>query len=118
MSSIPNYSPMSLPLTPTEAANRFGDDDIEAYELAHDRACCQTDTIADWLSQECCTDLPYAGGDSSRHIHDAGAMQRGEIEASSLSTPQLLALALGLTPYPKTRLLAMDEIALRAGIPQ
>lgn len=113
-----SISTLDLPLRRHEELSLFGDSDPDAFERAHDRACCQTDSIADWLSEQCCTSLPYEGGNSTQHMHDAGALDRGDIEAAGLTTPQLLALAMGLTPNPRTRLLAMDELAIRAGVPQ
>lgn len=113
-----SISTLDLPLRAHEELELWGDGSPESYELARDNACRQTDTIADWLSEQCCTDLPYTGYNATKHLHDAEALCKDKIEASSLSTPELLALAIGLTPYPKARLLAMDELARRVGVPQ
>ena len=77
------------------------------------RALCQTDAIADWLSQECCTDLPYDGGRSSQHYHDERALGRDYLHSLTLSTPELLALAMGVAVNSQARLAALDELARR-----
>lgn len=73
-----------------------------------------TDSFSEWLSVECCAATPYQGG--MRHWNsgnDAAALVDDYLNAQSMSTPALLALALGLTAKARARIAAMDELARR-----
>ena len=88
----------------------LSDADIQA---AHERALCDVDGLADWLLVECMSQLAYDGGRSSRHYADERALALDYSKAESLSTPELLALAMGLASNPRARIAAMDELRAR-----
>jgi hypothetical protein len=80
------------------------------HEAQRERALCDMDTLADWLNGP----DAYNGGETAYHAdHDARALIDDYANAAKLGTPELLALALGLTPYPKARIAAMNELSAR-----
>ena len=89
----------------------LSDADIQA---ARERALCDVDNLADWLLWGCVSRLAYDGGRSSRHYTDERALALDYSRAEkSLSTPELLALAMGLATCPRARIAAMDELGAR-----
>ena len=86
----------------------LSDADIQAD---HERALCDVDSFADWLMGECMGQTAYDG--SSRHYADERALVLDYSQAESLSTPDLLALAMGLASNPRARIAAMDELRAR-----
>ena len=73
-----------------------------------------TDSFGDWLSEQCCDDVPYRG--PLRYMEAQGcadALVIDNAHAQRLTTPQLTALALGATQRDKPRIAAMDELARR-----
>ena len=104
---IPQYA--GTP-TGTGPALPLSDADIQA---ARERALCDVDSLADWLLGECMSQLAYDGGRSSRHYADERALALDYSKAESLSTPDLLALAMGLATCPRARIAAMDELRAR-----
>ena len=88
----------------------LSDADIQA---AHERALCDVDDLADWLMGECMSQTAYDGGRSSKHYIDERALVIDYSKAESLSTPDLLALAMGLASNPRARIAAMDELSAR-----
>ena len=88
----------------------LSDADIQA---ARERALCDVDSFADWLMGECMGQTAYDGGRSSRHYADERALALDYSKAESLSTPDLLALAMGLASNPRARIAAMDELNVR-----
>ena len=86
----------------------LSDADIQA---AQERALCDVDSFADWLLGECMSQTAYDG--SSRHYADERALIIDYSKAESLSTPELLALAMGLASNPRARIAAMDELRAR-----
>lgn len=85
-------------------------------EAARERALCDVDSYADWLMGECMSQTAYDGGRSSKHYADERALAIDYSKAEGLSTPDLLALAMGLASNPRARIAAMDELAKRAGV--
>ena len=85
----------------------------EQNETARERALCDVDNLADWLLWGCVSRLAYDGGRSSRHYTDERALALDYSRAESLSTPELLALAMGLATCPRARIAAMDELGAR-----
>ena len=85
----------------------------EQNETARKRALCDVDSLADWLMGECMGQTAYDGGRSSRHYTDERALILDYSRAESLSTPELLALAMGLASNPRARIAAMDELRAR-----
>ena len=83
-------------------------------ETARERALCDVDSYADWLMGECMGQTAYDG--SSKHYADERALVLDYSKAQSLSTPDLLALAMGLASNPRARIAALDELAKRAGV--
>ena len=71
------------------------------------------DNLADWLLWRCVSRLAYDGGRSSKHYADERALVIDYSKAESLSTPELLALAMGLASNPRARIAAMDELRAR-----
>ena len=96
--------------TGTGPALPLSDADIQA---ARERALCDVDSLADWLLGECMSQLAYDGGRSSKHYIDERALVLDYSKAESLSTPDLLALAMGLASNPRARIAAMDELRAR-----
>ena len=88
----------------------LSDADIQA---ARERALCDVDSLADWLMGECMSQTAYDGGRSSRHYADERALALDFGKAESLSTPDLLALAMGLASNQHARIAAMDELRAR-----
>ena len=88
----------------------LSDADIQA---ARERALCDVDSLADWLMGECMSQTAYDGGRSSKHYIDERARVIDYSKAESLSTPELLALAMGLASNPRARIAAMDELNVR-----
>ena len=86
----------------------LSDADIQS---AHERALCDVDSMADWLMGECMSQTAYDG--SSKHYADERALVIDYSKAESLSTPDLLALAMGLASNPRARIAAMDELRAR-----
>ena len=82
-------------------------------QFARDRALCDVDSLADWLLGECMSQTAYDGGRSSRHYADERALVLDYSKAQRLSTPELLALAMGLASNPRARIAAMDELRAR-----
>ena len=80
-------------------------------QFARERALCDVDSLADWLMGECMSQTAYDGG--SRHYTDERALALDYSKAESLSTPDLLALAMGLATCPRARIAAMDELSAR-----
>ena len=80
-------------------------------ETAQERALCDVDSMADWLMGECMSQTAYDG--SSKHYADERALILDYSKAESLSTPDLLALAMGLATCPRARIAAMDELGAR-----
>lgn len=89
-------------------------DEHLADQAARERALCATDSIADFLSEQCCTAPAYDGGRSAQHYHDELALIRDYAAAAAISTPNLLALAMGVASHPQARIAAMNELAQRA----
>jgi len=89
---------------------------MTAAEIEHERnaALCDAETFADWLCSECIGQQAYDGGrrDYDAH-HDADALKIDYDNARIMGAPELLALALGMTPNPEARIAAMDELARR-----
>ena len=83
----------------------------EQDETARERALCDVDNMADWLLGECMSQTAYDG--SSRHYADERALALDYSKAEDLSTPDLLALAMGLASNPRARIAAMDELRAR-----
>ena len=88
----------------------LSDADIQA---ARERALCDVDSFADWLMGECMSETAYDGGRSSRHYAEERALVIDYSKAESLSTPDLLALAMGLASNPRARIAALDELGAR-----
>ena len=86
----------------------LSDADIQA---ARERALCDVDNLADWLMGECMGQTAYDG--SSKHYADERALGIDYSKAEDLSTPDLLALAMGLASNPRARIAAMDELRAR-----
>ena len=86
----------------------LSDADIQA---ARERALCDVDSMADWLLGECMSQTAYEG--STKHCADERALVIDYSKAESLSTPDLLALAMGLASNPRARIAAMDELRAR-----
>ena len=86
----------------------LSDADIQA---AHERALCDVDNLADWLMGECMGQTAYDG--SSKHYADERALFIDYSRATDMSTPDLLALAMGLASNPRARIAAMDELRAR-----
>ena len=80
-------------------------------EAAYERALCDVDSLADWLMGECINQTAYEG--SSKHYADEQALGIDYSKAESLSTPDLLSLAIGLASNPRARIAAMDELRAR-----
>ena len=93
----------SLPVYLSDADSKF----------ARERALCDVDSLADWLMGECMSQTAYDGGRSSKHYTDEWALFIDDSKAESLSTPDLLALAMGLASNPRARIAAMDELSVR-----
>lgn len=55
----------------------------------------------------------HDGGRSSRHYADERALVLDYSQAANMSTPDLLALAMGLASSPRARIAAMDELRAR-----
>ena len=85
----------------------------EQDETARERALCDVDSMADWLMGECMGQTAHDGGRSSKHYADELALVIDYSKAESLSTPDLLALAMGLASNPRARIAAMDELRAR-----
>ena len=83
----------------------------EQNETARERALCDVDSFADWLMGECMSQTAYDG--SSRHYADERALALDYSQAANMSTPDLLALAMGLASNPRARIAAMDELRAR-----
>ena len=88
----------------------LSDADIQA---AQERALCDVDSFADWLMGKCMGQTAYDGGRSSRHYADERALVLDYSKATDMSTPDLLALAMGLASNPRARIAAMDELRAR-----
>ena len=86
----------------------LSDADIQA---ARERALCDVDNLADWLMGECMGQTAYDG--SSKHYADERALFIDYSRATDMSTPDLLALAMGLASNPRARIAAMDELSAR-----
>ena len=80
-------------------------------ETAQERALCDVDSFADWLMGECMSQTAYDG--SSRHYADERALVIDYSRATDMSTPNLLALAMGLASNQHARIAAMDELRAR-----
>ena len=85
----------------------LSDADIQA---ARERVLCDVDSIADWLMGECMNQTAYDGVRSSKHYADERALILDYSKAERLSTPELLALAMGLASNPRARIAAMNEL--------
>ena len=85
----------------------LSDADIQS---ARERALCDVDSMADWLMGECMSQTAYDGGRSSKRYADERALILDYSKAERLSTPELLALAMGLASNPRARIAAMDEL--------
>lgn len=85
----------------------------EQNETARKRALCDVDSFADWLMGECMGQTAYDGGRSSRHYADERALVLDYSKATDMSTPDLLALAMGLASNPRARIAALDELRAR-----
>ena len=88
----------------------LSDADIQA---ARERALCDVDNLADWLLWGCVGRLAYDGGRSSKHYADERALVLDYSQAANMSTPELLALAMGLASNPSARIAAMYELSAR-----
>ena len=82
-------------------------------QAARERALCDVDNLADWLLWGCVSRLAYDGGRSSKHYADERMLVLDYSRSESLSTPDLLALAMGLASNPRARIAAMDELRAR-----
>ena len=85
----------------------------EQNETARKRALCDVDSLADWLMGECMSQTAYDGGRSSKHYTDEWALFIDYSRATDMSTPDLLALAMGLASKHHARIAAMDELRAR-----
>ena len=85
----------------------------EDSQSARERALCDVDSMADWLMGECMGQTAYDDGRSSKHYADERALVLDYSKAQSLSTPDLLALAMGLASNPRARIAALDELGAR-----
>ena len=83
----------------------------EQNETARERALCDVDSFADWLMGECMSQTAYDG--SSKHYTDEWALFIDYSRATDMSTPDLLALAMGLASNQHARIAAMDELSAR-----
>ena len=104
---IPQYAGTPTgtgPALPTH----LSDADIQAVR---ERALCDVDSFADWLMGECMSQTAYDG--SSKHYADERALALDYSKAANMSTPDLLALAMGLATCPRARIAAMDELRAR-----
>ena len=88
----------------------LSDADIQA---ARERALCDVDSFADWLMGECMGQTAYDGGRSSRHYTDEWALFIDYSRATDMSTPDLLALAMGLASNQHAHIAALDELRAR-----
>ena len=91
--------------------------DDDARELA----LCAVDNLADQIHSECFGAEAFAAGPFSRfnQIDSAVRLIKTDyLNADSFSTPDLLALALGLTANSSVRIAAMDALAKRCGVPE
>ena len=88
----------------------LSDADIQS---ARERALCDVDSFADWLMGECMGQTAYDGGRSSKHYIDEWALFIDYSRATDMSTPDLLALAMGLASNQHARIAAMDELRAR-----
>ena len=79
-------------------------------QFARERALCDVDSYSDWLMGECMGQTAYDGGRSSKHYADERALTLDYSKAEGLSTPDLLALAMGLASNLRARIAAMDEL--------
>ena len=92
---------------------------IAAHEEARERALCDVDSIVDWLASECMGKVAFDGGAQSRYTQVVNAerkLRTAYLNAGAMTTPDLLALALGLTSNDQARIAAMNELAERAGV--
>ena len=106
---IPQYAGTPTGIGPA-LPTYLSDEEIQA---ARERALCDVDSMADWLMGECMSQTAYDGGRSSKHYIDERALVLDYSKAESLSTPDLLALAMGLASNPRARIAAMDELRAR-----
>ena len=83
----------------------------EDSQSARERALCDVDNLADWLMGECMGQTAYDG--SSKHYADERALFIDYSRATDMSTPDLLALAMGLASNQHARIAAMDELRAR-----
>ena len=105
---IPQYAG-----TPTGTGPALPTDLSDAdSQAARERALCDVDNLADWLLGECMSQTAYDGR-SSRHYTDERMLVLDYSRSESLSTPDLLALAMGLASNPRARIAAMDELRAR-----
>ena len=104
---IPQYAGTPTGIGPA-LPQYLSDADIQA---ARERALCDVDNLADWLLWGCVSRLAYDG--SSKHYADERMLVLDYSKAESLSTPELLALAMGLASNPRARIAAMDELRAR-----
>ena len=88
----------------------LSDADIQA---ARERALCDVDSFADWLVGVCMGQTAYDGGRSSRHYTDEWALFIDYSRATDMSTPDLLALAMGLASNQHAHIAALDELRAR-----
>ena len=75
---------------------------------------CDADSFSDWLCGE--SQAAAFGGSCHRefYINSAVRVIQDDPEAAiDITTPDLLALALGVTPFPAVRIAAMDELRRR-----
>ena len=91
--------------------------DTDARELA----LCAVDAIADQIHSECFNATAFSTGPFARwtQIDNAVRLIKADyLNADQFSTPDLLALALGLTANSHVRVAAMDALAKRCGVPE
>lgn len=100
--------------------NRFVAAQPSSHELAMEReereqkALCDSDEFSNWLCEG--SGRMAFGGPAHREFYVASAVRviQDDPEAAiDINTPDLLALALGITPFPAVRIAAMDELRRR-----
>ena len=75
---------------------------------------CDADTFSDWLCGESQAEAFSGPCHREFYINSAVRVIQDDPEAAvDINTPDLLALALGITPFPAVRIAAMDELRRR-----
>ena len=93
--------------------------EVEEFEAEREQALCDVNTLVDWLASECMGKVAFDGGAQSRYTQVVNAerkLRTDYLNAGAMATPDLLALAMGLTSNDQARIAAMNELAERAGV--